>query len=264
MMQPHEKRSLDIVREAIEQHSPIKIYVGISGGKDSMTVGHFMMNNIPGCEVFHLNTGIGIEATRVFVRETCAALGWPLTEIRAKEDAGQDYEKLVMEFGFPGPGGHGLMYRRLKERSVRVLVKRVKQKRLDRVLLATGIYKEESRRRSNYDDRIINRNRSQVWMNPLYYWTKEQFAEYRERHNVPINPVSKTLGMSGECLCGAFAHKGEKALIRLVCPKTADYIEDLERRVFEAGHEWGWEDRPPKKKRRNTGSVGILCQGCEK
>jgi 3'-phosphoadenosine 5'-phosphosulfate sulfotransferase (PAPS reductase)/FAD synthetase len=156
-----------------------------------------MMENVPGCEVFHANTGIGIEATREFVRETCRRYGWPLHEIRAKEDCGIDYREMVLKYGFPAPAHHPKMYQQLKERAVRLLVKRHKQQPRDRVLIATGIHKEESLIRMGYGELNVNFVGSQMWVNHLYWWPKRRFGEYVKAHGLKRNPVSEMLGMSG-------------------------------------------------------------------
>lgn len=247
--------------------NPMAVRVGFSGGRDSLAVTHWMMTNVPDCEVFHCNTGIGIERTRQYVRDTCKQFGWPLHEIRAKEDCGQDYDELVKERGFPGAWGHRIMYSLLKERPIEELMRRTKTKRGDRVILATGIRHDESVRRMRYSGQEVNRKGGQVWCNPIYWWSASQRDDYNAKHSLPINPVSAMLGMSGECLCGAFAHKGEKELVRLVCPETADRIDKLEHEVFAAGFNWGWEGHPPKgghDKSQQDMFRRPLCVGCEK
>lgn len=247
-------------------HGPVAIRVGFSGGRDSLAVTHWMMNNVPGCEPFHCNTGIGIERTRQFVRDTCATMGWPLHEIRAKEDCGQDYDELVRKLGFPGPDGHSMMYARLKERPIRELVRRAQTKRGDRVMLATGIRHDESVRRMRYAGREVNRAGSQLWVNPIYWWSGTERDAYIKAHNLPINPISAMLGMSGECLCGAYAHRGEKSLVKLVDRETHDRICALEQSVSDAGFNWGWEGRPPSGG-HNPAQLDVfrpLCVGCEK
>ena len=234
----------EIITEALA-HKPVAIYAAFSGGDTSRVVAHWMMNNVDGCRVFHANTGIGIEATRTNVRETCKTYGWPLDEISAADDCGMIYDDIVRKYGFPGPAQHIAMYSQLKERPVRLLVKRAKKKRLDKVMIATGIYKDESQNRMGYTQAQINFVGSQMWVNPFYWWPKERFMDYLADHKIQRSPVSELLGMSGECLCGAFAHKGEKELVRIVCPKTADRIDRLEQDVLAAGHSWGWEDKPP-------------------
>lgn len=257
----------EIIAKALTLN-PVACFVGFSGGDDSLATAHWMMTNVPGCEVFHINTGIGIERTRVHVREVCAAYGWPLTEIRAKEDCGQDYDEIVRQHGFPGPGMHGRMYQRLKERGIRKLVasRKAKPHSREKVLIATGIRQDESQRRMGYGGNEVNFVGSQMWVNPLYWRTKAWFMDYIAANDLPRSPVSKMLGMSGECLCGAFAHPGEKALVRIVCPATADRLDRLEAEVRAAGHEWGWEDRPPRRIHRRAEKAGFrpMCVGCEK
>lgn len=248
-------------------HNPKKIFVGFSGGRDSMATAKWMSDHVEGVEMFHANTGIGIERTREFVRDTCRDQGWKLTEIKAKEDCGQDYDVLVKKYGFPGPQGHQFMYRRLKERCVEKLVRDNKTKRSDKIMIATGIRHDESRVRAGYAGREINFKGSQMWVNPLYWWTKSDMAKYIDPFNLPRNPVSDILGMSGECLCGAFAHSGEMSLVRLVCPKTADRLLALQIEVKAAGHEWGWEDKPPSEIQKYISKhqhVMEFCHGCEK
>lgn len=267
----HPREPEQILEEAM-QHKPLAVYAAFSGGDTSLAMTHWMMNNIPGCEVFHANTGIGVEAARQFVRDTCAKYGWKLNEIRAKEDCGQDYREMVLEYGFPGPPQHRKMYSRLKERPVRLLVKRAKTKdgrrplMRDRVMIGTGIYKEESQIRMGYVDRNINFEGAQMWVNLFYWWPKERFTEYLKEHQIERSPVSKVLGMSGECLCGAHAHEGEKALVRIVEPDTAAYLDELEKEVRAAGHNWGWEDRPPKPQadEEEIDDLFTLCRGCGK
>lgn len=254
----------EIVRAALSAFAPAYTFVCMSGGDDSLVTTHWMMGNIHPCNVFHINTGIGIEATREFVRSTCAGQGWPLTEIRAKEDCGQDYDELVLEHGFPGPGMHYKMFQRLKERCVRELSRRLKQKMPDKIMIATGIRMDESARRAGYKYSVIDIVGSVIWVNPFYYRSKQWFMDYIAEHALPRNPVSKMLGMSGECLCGAYAHKGEKAAIKLVCPKTHARIESLEKAVAERGFSWGWEDAPPKKGKGKPDSFMPMCVGCEK
>lgn len=266
-MSPQARTPEDIIAEAMS-YNPVAIYAGYSGGDDSLPLAHYCTSTIPGCKIFHANTGIGVERTRIHVRETCAHFGWDLTEVRAKEDCGQDYDELVKAHGFPGPGHHAKMYQRLKGRCVRELARRSKKKYTrQKIMILTGIRQDESVRRMGYGDRVVNLEESVIWVNPFYWWKKADFMAYIAKHNLPRNPVSQALGMSGECLCGAFAHPGEKALIRIVCPETADRIDRLEIEVRAAGHDWGWEGRPPTAKQKalkKQMQFMPFCVGCEK
>jgi 3'-phosphoadenosine 5'-phosphosulfate sulfotransferase (PAPS reductase)/FAD synthetase len=262
----------EIIARAMQMPHPIAgWFVGYSGGNDSLATTHWAMTHYPQCKVLHCNTGIGIEATRVHVRNTCKQFGWPLVEIRAKEDCGQDYDELVMEHGFPGPAHHYKMYQRLKERCIQFLVRRTKRKGSnERVLIISGLRRDESKRRSGYVHREVNEINYQRWVNPLFWWTGQDVYDYIQKHNLPRNPVSEVLGMSGECLCGAYAQPGEKALVRLVCPVTATRLDNLEIKVRQAGHNWGWEDAPPpgaimeRKELKRGQRFMPFCVGCEK
>lgn len=256
----------EIMAEAME-YRPCAIFACFSGGTDSLVSTHWAMTNIPNCEVLHINTGIGIEETREFVRGTCIKYGWPLTEIRAKENCGQDYRDIVLAHGFPGPSQHIRMFIQLKERAIAKLTRDRKRVRSDRIVLLTGVHHEESQNRMGYASQAVARQGARVWVNHLYFWPKSRFFDYLKCHDLRRNPVSEVLGMSGECLCGAFAHKGEKALIRIVSPETADRIEALEKEVWDAGHHWGWEDPGPPKVLEEPSEDQMFmpfCMGCEK
>lgn len=269
---PNIRSPEEIIAEALA-FNPVAILALFSGGDDSLVSTEWYMENVPGCEVAHINTGIGLEITRRHVRETCARRGWKLTEVRAKEDCGQDYEKIVEKHGFPGPDAHRYMYSLLKERPIRKLVRDRKTKTSDKVLLLTGIRHDESARRSGYGGAEVTKVGAQVWVNALYWVPQSEFQRIRSERQLQRGPASVSLGMSGECLCGAFATPGELAGIRLLEPGTADRIERIEA-VVKPKHGWGWEGRPPP--RLGSGKLAPpafeptddlfspLCTGCMK
>jgi 3'-phosphoadenosine 5'-phosphosulfate sulfotransferase (PAPS reductase)/FAD synthetase len=242
------EQSHDILDRIVDEHEPVHIYACFSGGHDSLASTHLAMDHFPSAEVLHLNTGIGVPQTRTFVRETCDEQGWPLVELHAKEDRGEDYDDLVRNWGFPGPPQHIKMYSRLKERCIYEACVRAKEDegRYDSVLFVTGIRADESQVRSGYK-RVSSKVRAQVWVNPMYYWSAWDMQRYREAHSLPENEVCYKLGMSGECLCGAYARPGELSRIRSVCPKIADRLERLDEETTERGMPWGYEGRPSKK-----------------
>lgn len=263
---PEERPGPEQIIASALAHKPAAVFALFSGGDGSLAATHWAMNNVPGCQVAHINTGIGIPRTRQFVRETCEREGWMLTEVRAKEDCGQDYDQIVLRHGFPGPATHSLMYRQLKERAIEELVRRNKASRADKIMLLTGICHDDSARRSGYGGREITFRGAQMWVNHLYWAGQSWSYRYILDHDIPRNPVAEALGMSGECLCGAFASKGELAAVRYACPATADRIERLQIQVTEAGHPWGWEGRPPRM-RDDPGAPNLfspMCVNCLK
>jgi len=258
----------DIVDLAIEKHilNDGKQVAGIavlySGGNDSTTLAHLFRHRAD--YAIHVNTGIGIEQTRQFVRDTCA--GWSLDLLEEHPPAGSTYEELVIDQGFPGPGHHFKMYQRLKERGLRKARKKiVQQPRRERVVFLAGRRRDESQRRMNIPD--MEREGSTVWVSPLVNWTKEDLNTYRMTHrDVPRNAVSDCLHMSGECLCGAFAHAGELDEIAFWYPETAQHIRDLEEKVRAAGHpekrcRWGWGGGASSGEKPSKS--GPMCTSCD-
>lgn len=237
-----------------------------SGGDDSLACALVTAQAqlFRGC--VHLDTGIGIDETRAFVRETCRTQGWPLKVYRAV-DYGQDYEALAVKFGFPGPAAHFRMYIRLKERALRAFIREHKRHRLDRLVLSTGARSHESDRRMGHVE-PERRVGVQAWVNPLHSWRKFQCIDLIEAAGVRRNPVVELLHMSGECLCGAFAKPGELDEIALWYPHVAAHIRRIAEKVKAAGKPCVWGARPERKPRRATRDaagrrVSELCQQCE-
>jgi 3'-phosphoadenosine 5'-phosphosulfate sulfotransferase (PAPS reductase)/FAD synthetase len=158
------------------------------------------------------------------------------------------------------------MYQRLKERALHQARREIVQKpRQERVVFLAGRRRTESARRANIPE--LNRTGSIVWVSPMVNWTKTDLYTYRDwAGDVPRNRVSDLIHMSGECLCGAFAHKDELAEIEMFFPEVAEEIRELEVAVRAAGHpekkcKWGWgatEKLTPEELKS-----GPLCSSCE-
>lgn len=252
------RQAHDILDDALAQHLGTRRLAAVvllySGGNDSTTLGHIMRHRAT--HAIHANTGIGIEETRQFVRDTCAAWGLPLIE----KHPPTPYRDLVIERGFPGPAMHWKMYTRLKERCLeQARNDLIGNPRRERIVFLAGRRRAESERRAHIP--IHERRKSIVWVSPIAMWTKLDLGTYATLHDVPRNPVSGVLHMSGECLCGAFAHPGELDEIGYWYPHVRAHIEALEADVRAAGHpepfcRWGHGQGAPSEK------VGALCSSC--
>jgi 3'-phosphoadenosine 5'-phosphosulfate sulfotransferase (PAPS reductase)/FAD synthetase len=259
-----------IVDLALEEHLGGKQLTAscvlFSGGNDSTVLAHLMRSRVT--HAVHANTSIGVEQTRQFVRDICEQWGLPLME----RSASKSFRELVLEInektglphGFPGPAMHYKMFQRLKERALmQVRRELVEDGRKQRVLFIAGRRRAESKRRE--DIPLHERRGSIVWASPLVMWTKLDMSEYRLMHRkvdpVPVNQVSDVLHMSGECLCGAFAHPGELDEIRMWYPDVADEIDALAADLTAAGSKypfnvWGHGQGKPSE------AVGPLCTSC--
>lgn len=253
--------SFGIIDRAIAEYKPTVIISLFSGGHDSYCATHVSSYhpdiNSPGASVscrpavVTIDTGIGIPATRQFVKNRCDAHGWNLWVYSAKE-CGQVYRDMVVEHGFPGPPMHYKMYQRLKERPLRRMIRDMKTGRRDHIMLISGCRQEESvRRMGNVQE--MQHEGVRVWCSPLAHWTEEDVRNYMVAKSLPRNPVKDILGLSGECLCGCFAKAGERDLIEKHFPDADTEILRIERDAAKAGVRcrWGvkngWGESNPKK-----------------
>lgn len=235
-----------IIRRALETYKPRHVFGLFSGGDDSLTVTHFAKQHLGERmdAVVHINTGIGLPETRAHVDIAADLLRWNLLEYKAK-DCGQDYEQLVLAHGFPGPDHHTKMYNRLKERPLRALAR---DHQGGKIVLISGLRQQESGRRMRLKSEAIQKDGRRIWCAPFFYMSTDQIAEYRTDvlKRVPKSPAKEFLCMSGECMCGSFAEKGEQAQVRFFFPKFGEYLDDLTARVRAAGFPWAWDEKPPK------------------
>jgi 3'-phosphoadenosine 5'-phosphosulfate sulfotransferase (PAPS reductase)/FAD synthetase len=260
----------DILEEAIQEHDPVAVFGLFSGGHDSLCATSIAAKHPRFTAAVHINTGIGVEETREFVRETCEREGWPLLEYK-REGHGQTYEELAIRFGFPGPAGHPFMYRRLKERQIERLIREHKQERKDRIVLVTGMRREESVRRMAHGDLApdssgYRRRGAQVWTSPLRDWSKIDVNAYLEAESLPRNAVVDMIHMSGECLCGSYAKPEEMQELEQWFPDTAARLHELERKVEAAGHlrcVWGHKGDDVNEQQQRLFPILPLCQSCE-
>lgn len=231
-----------------------------SGGHDSLCATHYAISHGLANEVVHVNTGIGVEQTRVFVRDTCAAHGWPLNELHPSVG----YEEIVLTWGFPGPAGHALCYQRLKERPLAAFARERKPKRGHPLVYVTGIRSQESVRRMRHVEEFQPApKQGWSWHAPIFNWSKADCNAYIDEHGLRRNEVVDVLHMSGECLCGAFARPGERDELRQWYPDTFARIVALEEKVRAAGLVAStWGQRPPNVNPFQMRFDGMLCVGC--
>lgn len=248
-----------------KRYETTRVAILFSGGNDSTVLAHLFRH--VATTAIHANTGIGIEATRQFVRDVCESWGISLIE----EHPPIPYRDLVLERGFPGPAQHWKMYQRLKERCLRQAKKKLIGRRYytERVVFLAGRRATESQRRATRakagELKPIEVQGSTVWVSPLHNWTTLDMNAYRRRFpDCPRNPVADHLHMSGECLCGAFAKPNELDEIGFFFPEVKAEIQALEADVLAAGNVplercyWGWGAARGRASIRS----GPLCSSC--
>lgn len=266
-------RADELVRLSIETHLDARTLAAkavlFSGGNDSTTMLHLMRMLGQVTHTIHVNTGIGLEETRVFVRRISAEWGIPLIE--QHPPPGCTYKELVLAHGFPGPAHHYKMYQRLKERALDAarIPLGVHRSRKIRALYLAGRRREESIRRM--DISLYETDGSVIWVSPFAEWTKLDLNTYRLIYDVPRNEVADQLHMSGECLCGSFAKPDELAMIGDYYPRMREEIEELEGLIADREdiplyrRTWGWGayKHLAELPQRRPSKVGRLCSSCK-
>ena len=256
---------LAIIDRCVTKYNPSHTFALFSGGHDSLCATHLASQHPAFSGVVHINTGIGIEETRQFVRDTCEEHGWALREYHPTDK----YEDLCVKYGFPGPGGHRYMYIKLKERCLRLLLRdtRDPKDRRRKIAFICGTRRAESTRRKMglagemETDRPDPSPRA-IWVSPIINWESEDKRIYMEENNLRANLVTDTLCMSGECLCGAFAKPNELEEIRRFYPDAAKEIDRIAALVKDAGQHHTWGTRPGKRVHPDQGDLP-LCWSCE-
>jgi 3'-phosphoadenosine 5'-phosphosulfate sulfotransferase (PAPS reductase)/FAD synthetase len=221
---PPTAETSDAIMDDLEKiHGRTKFYALTSGGKDSITLAHWLAERGQLEAGVHIKTNIGFQATTDFVIDFYKEMNWPLHVIEPSPKF--TYAAHVLQYGFPGPGFHRLIMGKLKYKTMRDFALTIDRKNH---CLISGVRKFESvRRMGNYPEPI--QSDGSLWFAcPFFYKKTEELYKYLHVNNLKITPIHKELGMSGECMCGSFAQVGEKDTIRRLDPKLADYIQWLE------------------------------------
>jgi len=257
---------------AIKELDPIAVFGLFSGGHDSFSSTFVASQHPKFTAVVHVNTGIGIEATRQYVRDTCEARRWPLLEYRATENTNSkgepdpmDYDAIVRKHGFPGPASHRWMYQFLKDRPLRTLERSFgascRGKNKKRVLYVSGCRNQESERRmANTEEMHVEGRR--IWCAPIHDANKCDTSDILAFAKQPRSEVVDLIHKSGECLCGAFAKRAELEELKLwdITRPAYDRIIKLEEEVVPKFGR-GWGERPICDNKTLV-APGMLCWGC--
>jgi 3'-phosphoadenosine 5'-phosphosulfate sulfotransferase (PAPS reductase)/FAD synthetase len=283
-------RSYEILDEALATYPTVGTYWLSSGGGDSGNLGHLMRGRYDA--VLHVNTGTGIPETTQYVRDVAAAWGDTLHELHPRNS----YRDLVLGNvlssrgpnagiravwqGFPGPVGHRVMYRHLKDEPLMTFRRSVvgDEGRTKKIIYLGGMRWAETERRFRNAE-AIDQDGAIVWVSPIVHWTDAHMSEYRARHRcqlehehaahrlchegaLPLNEVTAHIHMSGECLCGAYAKPGELEEIGFFYPETAAKLRALEEEARAADiPACRWGQKPPGDTNA-AAPAGRLCSSC--
>lgn len=234
-----------------------------SGGHDSLASTHYVMEELDGDVVVHIDTGTGIDDNQQFVEDVCEEYGWEL-EIITPNTTLVDFAK---RWGFPKAPGHSWIYRYLKEHPLQSFARDCENK----PYYFTGVRSDESVRRMETVDAEGSDAGQWFWRAPIADWTDEDVEEYIDEEDLPRNPVVEVLGRSGECFCGAFSDRwSELNTLEEHYPEHAEWIYEIEQEVQEDIGEdeshcyWatsGLTDEEVEQLKEQE-DTPVLCSGC--
>lgn len=226
------------------------VYALFSGGKDSFATAKVLQEAGLLKGVIMFDTGIASPEWEPTCRNLCDRHGFRYEIIPTPVR----YEWYVWRYGFPGPGMHGTVMNYLKGRCVREF------KRLyPGDSLASGVRSQESERRS-FNTKPVSVVEGVTVYAPIHDWSTSKVWEYVTRHGYEKPRSYLTLGVSGDCLCGAFARDHERAAIKNAYPEVDRRLMRLETLRGECWGQRSVDKRTPK----DHGEQMIICHDCER
>lgn len=250
-----------------------------SGGKDSSCVAYRLieLGQFEGIVTF--DTGIAVPGFIDWIKEICKKRKWKIHIEKGGYMSGnekiQSYDEFVRKFGFPKPRSHSWIMRIVKGRAFTKFKKahtenkiiKGKKKKI-RPKVASGVRQAESKRRmKNVKGEYGEFDGCEVW-NVVYDWKDQDVWDYVKKYEIEISPAYKTIHMSGDCLCGAYARKSETEIVSIFFPEVAKRLAKLENEIKDNEKipkqckYWGYKDGEGfNTKQRKLDS--ILCGECD-
>lgn len=229
-----------------------KCYALVSGGKDSLTTAKVLQKagRLEACVT--LKTHLATPDWEGFVRKTCDEHDMPLEVY----ETDQSYEKLVLSYGFPGPTKHLWFMQYLKGRAVRKF-----RKYRPGAILASGVRADESVQRAANTKPVGDWEGVPI-LAPIFDWTTDETWQFFNDHFAERAPAYSTLQISGDCLCGAYARKGEYQALQFHYPKIGKQMAELGE-AAKAHHpkrcDWGWGWKQPIKQKAKERYLCVEC-----
>jgi len=214
-------------REFVKEYRIRSLVCSFSGGRSSLTMTHYVMNELDGFEshdldkiVVFVDTGVMLPPARDFVEKVAEKYDWILKVLHPKVD----FWSYAARYGTPS------IKRRwcckiLKLQPIFDFVKVLPPQRANLI----GFRKDETakRRRERPEVWYLKKIRSWVYY-PIKTWTQKDVMDYIKENDLPMPPWYR-MGLKETCVCGAYSHKKEWMIIKAHFPELFQKFVELEK-----------------------------------
>lgn len=246
---------IESAKQVLEMAEPLEPFARVlmfSGGKDSQAVFEVCrILNYPLDAILHVRTGCGLPDTTEYVRQFAESTGIRYIEA----DSGNQYESRVKRKGFYGVGtgmqsAHSFAFRELKRTAYRRSLSELRERKQGRkILMINGARLAESNNRDSNmrgkyikSDQIRNDQPASPnwWVSPLLDWSDCDRTAFLQEQKCPINPASKALCRSGECMCGTTQGLQARVEASAYNPEWGKWLDGLDEYAKQKfGFGWG-------------------------
>ncbi|AZI75912.1 putative phosphoadenosine phoshosulfate reductase [Sulfolobales Beppu rod-shaped virus 1] len=209
-----------------------------SGGRDSALtcyiaykVSKVLNKNF---RLIHIDTKIAISETKEYVKRYADWLNAELKIVQTQ----YDYFEFVKKYGYPSVIKNRWCWRFLKQEPLyQFKIEEIKEK--INPLWILGIRRNESLFRLENYGKITNtlkrgmiKNLHVVEWLPILYLSGEEVDRLINKFKIPINPVWKKIGISGECLCLAGTTKKKLEALFINYPDIAQKFYEFDKSLI--------------------------------
>ncbi len=226
------------LKEILRKYNFRNIVILFSGGKDSLVTMHRFLREYESLDyelkekikkllIVHIDTGIGVHECKEYVKEVLENLPYEYKIIRPITK----FEQGVRKWGLPFLHFYRWCMHELKQVPLSKLFKDLGSKC---TLCIYGIRCNESNRRFLIYGKYINEkffsfgNKDytvKYCYAPCIDFDEKDVNRYIEKYDLKVNPVSKILGISGECLCNFHIWSRKKQMmLKAHFPDSYDMI----------------------------------------
>lgn len=248
------KWSKELAARVTKDYTPYAVLVGYTSGGDSNIALKLASMFFDVTAAFTIDTTIAAPETLLNCEKVATEIYKMDYIVRMPpyngiEENPYTYFELVKRHGFPGKTktAHRWMYQYLKDHAVnRILSSFRKGKRNRNIVIISGARKDESIRRMG-TSRDITIMGSNIWVNICNTWTNQDMHDFAQDNGLDQyrSPISKIMGMSGECFCGSFASKGQQHEVKIASPSTFEKIMFIQKWLNNnTTFKWDWDEGP--------------------